>query len=366
MTRAALPLLVLSLLVAAAAPVAAQESLLPMPPEEIETIIELLDAVEAAETVVLANGELTDTHRAELEELTTVAERIGAPDVAARARTLLVLSRPPRDPIAPQPSVDVPLGPAVDRAFARGDDAFTTLTTAFAVAGGTALTLSGVFYALAERDYRRWQTAVDPDGADELFQAWRGYELLSLGMGGAAVVSAGVGLPVLYALAETPASLVTAPSTAIYTETERQTRLAALYAERARIVTSLNGLPEGPSAAELISTVALTTGIAGAITSVTMFYLAEETYQEYLEAPFSEDAEALGRRVELFDFIAIVSGGLAAGGFGTSAGVALFTPDRETLEAQLRRTNEAIIDLRMAETMTVPETASGEPDEEGS
>ena len=89
-----------------------------------------------------------------------------------------------------------------------------------------------------------------------------------------------------------------------------------------------------------------------------MFYIAEESYQEYLSAPFSDDAERLGRRVEFFDLMAIVSGTLAAGGFGTNVGISVLTEDRAGLEASLRRVNAEIIELRTAPVLDPPPEAT--------
>ncbi|MFW6292861.1 MAG: hypothetical protein ACOC7V_11120 [Spirochaetota bacterium] len=336
--------LVLAFVLAASA--AAQSSFLPMPPEEIESIIELLDAVDAAELAILGDADPTEADLEELGELTRVADTIGADDLAARARSLLVLATADEDEVVEQPVPAIQLGPSSRPGLVRGSDRFSSLSYVFAATGATALVLSGGFYALAERNYRRWLVAADEAAGDELFQAWRGYELLSLGLGGTALVSVGIGIPALYALSVPPASLATPAGRETFTASERDERLLELYAERAGIVSRLEELEERAPRRGLVSTIAMTTGITGTIASVTMFYLAEETYQEYLAAPFSDDAERLGRRVRLFDLIAIVSGSLAAGGFGAHTGLSVLTEDRDELEDALRSVNAEIIELR--------------------
>ncbi|MFW5718263.1 MAG: hypothetical protein ACOC0E_12550, partial [Spirochaetota bacterium] len=78
MTRARL--LLAALLALAAASGAAQESFLPTPPGQIETILQLLDAVETAEAIVLAGEELSEQELEDLDELPRVADVIGAQD----------------------------------------------------------------------------------------------------------------------------------------------------------------------------------------------------------------------------------------------------------------------------------------------
>lgn len=340
-----------------ALPVASQ-SFLPTPPGQIETIIELLDAVEVAEQAVLGDGALGEAEIRELEELSRVADTIGAEDLAARARSLLVLARPTRVPVADQPTLGTNLSPARDARLIRGSDRFQTMANILGATGGTAFVLSAGFYALAERDYRRWLDAGSADEGDELFRAWRGYELLSLGLGGAGVVALGVGFPLLYSLASPAAALATPPARAVYSPREAAARLNQLYGERAQIVTALDRYPDRGPDRELARTIGTATGVIGSIASVALFYVAEERYQEYLLAPFSDDAERLGRQVRLFDGFAISSAILAGAGFGTSVGIAVFTEDRDELEAALRDVNRRIVTLRTAAQIEVPPRGS--------
>ena len=343
----------------------AQDSFLPVPPGQIESILQLLDAVDTAELAVLGGEELSEADLRDLEALTLVADTIGAADLAARARSLLVLATARERSIVEQPRIDLDLdlGRAPDQGIVRGSDRYRSLSYVFAATGATALVLSGGFYALAERNYQAWLFAEDDALGTELFQAWRGYEILSLGLGATALVSVGVGLPILYTLSKPPSSLATPAGRETYTPVERDERLLSLYAERAATVSRLNTLETRAPRRRLVSAIGLATGIVGTITSFTMFYIAEESYQEYLSAPFSDDAERLGRRVKFFDLMAIVSGTLAAGGFGTNVGISVLTEDRAGLEASLRRVNAEIIELRTAPVLDPPpEATAGDGD----
>ncbi|HKK51723.1 MAG TPA: hypothetical protein VKA74_09055, partial [Myxococcota bacterium] len=226
----------LLVVIALATSASAQNSFLPIPPGQIESILELLDAVDAAELAILGDAELNASELEQLEELTRVADTIGADDLAARARSLLVLAKGGDEERLVRATPTVAIGPAPGPGLVRGSDRFSSLSYIFAATGATALVLSGGFYALAERNYRQWLTAEDEAAGDALFQAWRGYELLSLGLGGTAVVSVGIGIPLLYALSAPPASLATPTGRETFTRTERDERLLELYAERADIV----------------------------------------------------------------------------------------------------------------------------------
>lgn len=351
MTRAGLLLGAIALL---AGPIAAQESFLPTPPGQIETILQLLDAVEAAEAVVLAGDELSEEEIADLEELPRVADVIGAEDLAARARSLLVLARPRAERAPQQPAVDVPLEPAREDRLPRDGRRFRTMTNVLAATGGTALALSAGFYALAERDYQRWLVAPDEASGTALYRSWRAYEVLSLGLGGGALLTAGVGVPLLFAAADPPSAYTVPPAREAYTEEERAARLNELYGQRAQIVTALNRYDQRGPRRELTGTVALTTGVVGSIASVTLYYIAGERYQQYLDAPFSDEAERLGRQVRLFDILAGTTAGIAGAGFATSAGISVLTDDKQELEDALRTVNRRIITVRNAPTIEVP------------
>ena len=332
-------------------------TLLPTPPSEISGLLDLLDALEIAENAVLSDDPLPPSQIEELRELSAVADTFAAEDLGARARSLLFLAETRRMPVEEQPGLDVALAPSVDRRLVRGSDAYRTIATIVGVTGGSALALSTLFYVLAERDYQRYLT-FDPDlddatTGDDLFQSWRGYDILGLSMGGVAL-AAGVGLPLLFGLADAPTDSAVPLSRASYTPAERRDTLAELYAERAAIVSSLNDLGVRGPRRDLTRTIGLTVGLVGTVTSFTMFYLSEETYQQYIDAPFSADAEALGNRVRLFDIFAITSGTLAAAGFGTAIGVEVTTLNRDELEARLRDINTRIIDVRTAPLIAVP------------
>lgn len=350
--RAAIAIVIATL---AAASVAAQNRLLPTPPEEIETILELLDAVEAAEARIVGSDEpLPELQRAELAALTDVADAIGAEDLAARARSLLVLARPARPGIDPELDPVALLGPPLDRTLVRGSRRYEAMTGILGATGFTALSLSAAFYALAERDFRQWTQASDAETGDLLFQSWRGFELMSLSLGGAALLSLGVGMPLLYAGSVPPESLSTPLSRELFTESERAARLAELYAKRTALSLELEELAPRERRRRIASTAGTATGVVATIVSVAMFYVAEERYQAYLEAPFSEEAEQLRDQVRLFDTIAISSAGLATAGYATSVGVEVLSRDRSEVEDELRGVNREIIAVRSAPTIDVP------------
>jgi len=349
-------------------PAAAQETLLPVPPAQIDSLLELIDAVAVAETVVLDGGApgerapgervLDESELEELRGLVRAAELLDADDLAARARSLLVLARPAGRPSDRQSGLTVGLEPARDDGLIRGSPRHRALVNIVGATGATALVLSGAFHALAERDYRRWTEETDAASGDALFQAWRGYELLSVGLGGGALVTIGGGLPLLYASARPPQRFATPPGREAYTEAEREARLNELYGRRAEIVTTLNRYDERGPRRELVGRIALATGIVGTVASVAMFYVAEELYAEYLDAPYTEDAERLGRRVRTFDALAVGGAGLAAAGFGTAGALAVFTRDRDELAQSLRDVNRRIIEIRNAPPIDVPARGS--------
>lgn len=327
------------------------------PPQEIDTVIGLLDAVVIAEASVLGDEPLGDADREDLQTLIRTADILGAEDLAARARVLLSLSRPGRPDLEPQPELIQPLEPTAEILFRRESATYNTWIGALAATGGTSVALSGIFYGLAERDFRSWLDEADPDAAAELFQAWRGYEILSLTMGGVAIGALGIGLPLVYALSAPPEPQGLPTGQAMFTGEEEGAALQALYAERARLVGAINRLPEVQPTRSLWSTIGLTVGALGGITSVTSFYLAGERWEQYLDAPFSDQAEALGTQVFVFDVIAISAASLSLLGFGTSIGIDLLTEDRRELELQLREINREIVRIRSSEAPDVEHQA---------
>ena len=347
------------LIFAANGTLSAQDSdFLPLPPDEIETIIDLLDAVDAVELAVLGGRDISPEEQRQIEHLARIGDALGADDLASRARALAVLARPARTPSPGQPELARPLGPSTQDAFVRGGGRFQTLAYTLGVTGATSLVLSATFSVFAERDYQRWVSldeGADPAVGDELFQAWRGYDLLSLGLGGTALLSAGVGLPLLYAFSTPAPGGEMLPVVGPFTAEERDEQLLALYRERADVVDRLNRLDERGAWPDVVANVGTGVGVAGGITAVAMFYVAEELYQEYLAAPFSDQAVALGEQVRLFDLLAIVSAGVSAGGFGTSVLTRALTDDRERLETALRRVNREIVELRTAASFDVPQ-----------
>ena len=350
-------------LLLAIVPVAAQETLLPVAPAEIDSLLELIDAVAAAEAVVLSDGAperraLDESALEELRGLARAAELLDADDLAARARSLLVIARAADRPGDRRSGPSVPLEPLRDDDLLRGSARYRALVNIVGATGATALALSGAFYALSERDYRRWSEETDASSGETLFQAWRGYELLSIGLGGGALVTIGGGLPLLYASARAPRAYATPPGREAYTETEREAALNELYGRRAEIVTTLDRYDARGPRRELVGRIGLATGIVGAIASTAMFYVAEELYAEYLDAPYTEDAERLGRRVRTFDALAVTGAGLAAGGFGTAAGLAVLTRDRDELAQSLRDVNRRIIEVRNAPSIEIPDRGS--------
>lgn len=316
------------------------------PPEEIDSVIGLLDAVVIAEEAVLADAPLDDQDLADLETLVRTADILGAEDLAARTRVLLSLLQPERREAEIQPELIEPLQATPENLFRRESEEYNTWIGALAATGGTSIALSGVFYGLAERDFQGWLSESDPDAASELFRAWRGYEILGLTVGGVAIGTLGVGIPLLYALSAPAQPRGLPAGQEMFSEGELEQALQALYAERARIVGAINRLPEVQPARSLWSTIGLSVGALGGITSVTSSYLAGERWDRYLDAPFSDQAESLGTQVLVFDIIAISAASLSLIGFGTTIGIDVLTEDRRELELQLREINQEIVRLR--------------------
>jgi len=342
-----------------------QESILPTTPDQIESILELLDAVDAAQLVILDTPEIvTEENLEELRELVIVAETIGAEDLAARTRTLIVLASfreiaPPPD----LPPVEGGLELTGNAPMARDTQTFRRWVNIGATAGATALGMSAVFYYLAERNYQLWLTEPDQTAADQLFRAWQGYDYLGLGLGTATLLSVGIGMPLVFALTPPSTTLATPPETATFTPAGRETELARLYAERVEIVSKINRLNTREQRRSLMTTISLGVGAAGTIAAGTFFYVASQTYDLYLAATTTADAELLSKRVSLFDTLAVVGAGLGGGGFGFAATVSVVTPNRSGLERQLERLNAAIIRVRSSRTIDAPDPEP-EPDVE--
>ena len=127
---------------AALSPLSGQEAILPTPPDQIETILELLDAVDAAQIAVLNSTEaISETDIEDLYQLVAVAETIGAQDLAARARTLIVLASFGELASPDLPSVDGGLEPGGSLPLARDTETFRRWVNVGATAGATALEL---------------------------------------------------------------------------------------------------------------------------------------------------------------------------------------------------------------------------------
>ncbi len=315
------------------------------PPDEIDSVIGLLDAVVVAEQLILNEEALTAADLDAMEILIDRADVLGAEDLAARGRALLLLAQDESPQIEPQPALIEPLSPASENLFRRESRSFNAWIGSLSATGGMSLALAGIFYGLAERDFQRWLNEPDPAAAQELFQAWRGYEILSLTIGGVAVGALGIGIPLVYGLsAPEPTGLPTGQI--LFTAEEREQALENLYTERARLVTAINQLPELQPSRSLWSTVGLAVGALSGITSVTAFYLAGERWQRYLDAPFSEQGESLGTQVLVLDIVAITTAGLSLAGFGTALGIEILTEDERELEGQLREVNREIIRIR--------------------
>ena len=345
--------------------VSGQESILPMRPDQIETILELLDAVDAAQIVILESPELvTKSDVEDLHELVAVAQTIGAEDMAARARTLIVLAtfgnaETPVD----LPSVEGGLDLNADTPLARDTETFRRWVNVGATAGAAALGMSTVFHWLAERNYQSWLTETDPELGDQLFRAWRGYDVLGMSLGTATLLSVGVAMPFVFAITPPSTTLATPPAAETYTPAGRDAELDRLYAERLAIVGKLNVLNTRQERRSLMTTISLGSGAAGAIAAGTFSYLAGQTYDLYLLAPNETDAETLGKRVAFFDAMTMIGAGIGGAGLGFGATVSLVTPNRSRLERELERVNTAIIRVRASRTIDAPDSVS-EPEPE--
>ena len=342
--------------------VSAQESILPTPPDQIQTILELLDAVDAAQIVILESPELvTESDLEDLHKLVTVAQTIGAEDLAARARTLIVLVSFGRAAPPPElPPIQGGLDLSGDAPLARDTQTFRRWVNVGATAGATALGMSAVFYYLAERNYQLWLTETDPPVSDQLYRAWRGYDYLGLGLGAATLLSVGVAMPLVFAITPPSTTLATPPAAATYTPEGREAELDRLYAERVEIVDKLNRLNTREGRRSLMTAISLGAGAAGSVAAGTFSYMAGQTYDLYLAATNSTDAETLGKRVSLFDALTVIGAGIGGAGFGFGATVSLVTPNRSRLERELERVNTAIIRVRASRTIDAPDP---EPEE---
>ncbi len=341
-----------------------QESILPTPPDQIETILELLDAVDAAQYVVLDTPEMVTANDIEnLHELVAVAETIGAEDLAARARTLIVLASFGEAAPPPElPPIEGGLQLSGNVPLARDTQTFRRWVNVGATAGATALGMSAVFYYLAERNYQDWLTEPDPTVSEQLYRAWRGYDYLGLGLGTATLVSVGVGMPLVFALTPPSTTLATPPEAVTFTAAGRETELQRLYAERVEIVDEINRLNSREHRRSLMTTISLGAGAAGTIAAGTFYYAADQTYDRYLASTNSTEAEKLSKRVSLFDALAILGAGIGGGGFGFAATVGVITPNRSELERELERVNAAIIRVRASRTIDAPDPEP-EPEE---
>lgn len=361
--RAGFAVMVLILVVS---PLFAQEPLFPEPPDETWTILQTLDAVDAVQLAVLETPEIiTESDLENMHRLVDVAEVIGAEDLAARTRTLIVLSSFARDETPPElAQVDGGVSTVLTQPPARDTDAFRRWVNVGATVGASALGMSAVFYYLAERNYQAWLIETDDATSEQLVQAWKGYDLMGLTLGTATLLTVGVGMPVVFSLTPPSTTLATPPAAATFTQAGKNAELERLYEDRVRIVDRINRLNERERRRSITRAVAFASGAAGALGAGTFFYLGEETYARYLAETDPTAAEALGKRVNLFDVLAIGFGALGGAGLGTAATMAIITPDRSRLERDLERVNASIIRVRASRTIDAPDPEP-EPESRG-
>ncbi|TVQ23112.1 MAG: hypothetical protein EA382_10740 [Spirochaetaceae bacterium] len=334
-------------LVMVAAAAGASPTLLSTPPDQIDTILQLIDVVASAEEEVLSDRSLSDAEVDELRQLARRADDLGAEDLGARTRALLAIARGPAPGVGRLPAPGAPLTtrPPVLRQESPG---FRTWSRVLAGGAASSIVLSGVFATITERDYQRWKAETDPAAGEELYDAWRGYEILSLSFGGLAVVAGGVGLPVLFSVSTPPRPVPVSPEVPLRSELERELRLAELYAERASVVASLDGIATANQRRTAIMTAGWIAGGVGTVAAITAFTLAEQRYRIYVNAPFSDEAEALRGQVRLLDVIGVASAATATVGFATAVTLRIVTPSRGALERNLRQINEEIVRVRAA------------------
>jgi len=352
-------LLLIAAVTALAVGVSAQETLFPERPDETWTILQTLDAVDAVQIVVLNTPELiTESDIANMHQLVHVAAVIGAEDLAARTRTLIVLATFGREPAPPElPGVDGGLEQGLSESLARDTDTFRRWVNVGATAGATALGMSAVFYYLAERNYQDWLVETDTNAADQLYRAWQGYDYMDLALGAATLLTVGVGMPLVFALTPPSTTLATPPATATFTEAGKAAELERLYEERVGIVERLNKLNQRERRRAFVRTVAIGAGAAGAIGAGTFYYLGDQTYERYLAETDTTRAESLGKQVTLFDALAIGFGGLGGAGLGTAVTIGLVSPGRTQLERDLERVNASILRVRESRVIDAPDPA---------
>ena len=354
--------LLLILVVSAVASAAAQDRIvLQTDPEEIESILGILDELEPIRTLVLEEGgRFTSDDIKNLIALADRAEVLGIEDLAAELRMLAVLAEQslagPRETVAEESLLSPGVTPVFDvRNFQR----LTNITASLGVAS---FALSALFHYLAEQTYERYMNPLYT--SPEFFQQFRTYDLLSVSMGAASLVTLGVGVPLTFA-APNIWSVDTSvpPAQATYTAEERQKQLEQLLVRRARVSEAIKLLPDREPLRESITTWSLVAGAAGFVGSVTSFYLADSLYGQYLDAVTTEDAETLGSLVSLFDVIGVLSGIVAGAGFGTAAGVEIVTSNRAELESRLKNINDEIVTVRLARPLSesVVEPIDSEP-----
>ena len=354
MTRLRRGILVAAIAIALATGVTAQAT---AQAGEVSTILDLLDAVERWSDRVLAGPDLSAQELAELEALVDAAVTIGAPDLTARVRTLLLIARPSErlgspgflpDAVSPVPP------PRVYRPGVRATVGAAVLTAT----GVTTLGLATVFLALSERDYRSWRTAASIDEGERLALAWRTYRLLGVGMGGVSFLSVGVSVPLVHALFGRDGPEAMPLPRPVYTAAERSAREVELLASRRDILERMEAARPLEARRSLVRTIGLGAGTIGAVSTVTFAWLAEQSYRKYVEAPFSDEATSFRNRTSLFDLLSIASGLVAAGGFGTAAGLAVFTDSTADLERELRAVNREIVVLRSTPVAEATESES--------
>ena len=230
---------------------------------------------------------------------------------------------------------------------------FQRLTNITASLGITSFALSAIFHYLAEQTYERYMNPLYT--SPEFFQQFRTYDLLSVSLGAASLITLGIGVPLAFAAPNIwTVDTSVPPAQAIYTAEEKRERLEQLLVRRSRVSEAIRQLPNRDPLRQTITTWSLVAGAAGFIGSVTSFYLADSFYGQYLDATTTEDAMTFGNWVRLFDFVGAISGIISGVGFGTAAGVEVFTSNRTELESRLRTVNEEIITLRLTRPLPEP------------
>jgi hypothetical protein len=141
-----------------------------------------------------------------------------------------------------------------------------------------------------------------------------------------------------------PAAIAPSPITA--EQRNRELRIIQLSAERTALVEKIEKARKRKKSVTMGQWISYGTGLAALGGMGTSLYLGSQSYQDYQDAAYTDDAIALREKTKMFQAIAIGTGIL--GGLGIAGGTALLAvnPNLEKLQRRVDRLDAEIEKLK--------------------